>query len=855
MPPLVPEVIPLLCQALVAWIAWAYVLSLPRKTRAARWLAVGFAGHGAFAASYLLGVLVGPSEAWAIRFNLALYGGVAVAAFASVRVAYTFLARPFRRDERLATAAFGGALTLLAGGTAWAAAVIDVHLFPPLLYGYGVYLVAAALWTLTVHLRQARRFRHLGGTSASRRARRRSGTVGHLTVAGLVALLLGLSVLNALSTFGALPYQAIQVGSLVAELVIIVGLVVVFINHAPEPTTVQAKVVGVTLGATLALLGLASLALLRPGEVAAAAGNAIPTETAVRFVPDGAGGYRARPSRAAFAAGPGRAEIVVTDDDGLWPQGVVALPFAFPIDGRTYREVAVSPVPYLAFGANHTCDRVCLGITAAPRSGHPLVLPFALSADFEASGWPDLFVAPGRLDVVWTLVGLGGERSEHRATLFSDGAVEIAYRGPARHPTAGAAGLYLGSAAEAAFAGGLPASVPAGEGLVDAYGARYAALAHERTVRMVPLVLGGAGFALVLLPLFLRRGVLRPLAALLDGVERVDRGERDVHVAPGANDELGTLTRRFNTMTASLGAAERRLRQYAGRLEERVTERTRELEGSLAELEAAQGRLVQAEKLASLGRLTSGIAHEIKNPLNFVLNFAGLALDAVDDLRGALAEGHGEAVDDLLDDLALDAERIERHAVRADRVVQAMQLHARGAAGDRVPSDLNALLRLAAEGVGRAYSGRTGGDALAPVELDLDPEVGTVAVVPEGVLQVASSLLDNALYATACASSADPVRLTSRRRRGEVVVRVEDAGTGMDEETAGRVFEPFFTTKPAGEGVGLGLSLAYDVVTAGHGGQVEVESEPGVGTAFTVRLPAEAAPRADGRCAVTAGAD
>ena len=852
---LVPEVVPLVCQALMAGIAGAYVLSIPRKTRSAWWLVALFGGQVVFAVAYLLGMMSTWHEGWAIRFNIGLYAGVAIASFAAVRVSYTFLARPFRREERRASRVLGGALVVLLVFAFYAGVVAEAAMLAPLLYAYGVYLVAATLWALGVHVRQARRFRGLAAEASSRWSSRRRGAAGHVMMAGLVGILLMLSVLNALATVGVLPLVAIQYESLLVELVFVVGLVVAFINYAPEPTTVQAKLVGVSLGVVLGLLGVVSLTLLRSGEIAEAAGNTIPAEATVRFAPDGDGGYRVLAEAAAVAplAGARRAEPVPQEARRTWGEATVELPFAFRIGGEAHRAVTLSRVPYLAFDAPEPCGETCVGVNGGPSPDHPMVLAYVVTADYSMTEWPAVMATDDRVDVVWTLAGLDGRTSEHRATLWASGEVEIAYRGAEQHPRVGSAGLHPGGAdrVETSFAEALPASVAPGAALVDPYGARFRALAHRRTARVLPLVFGAAGFVLVLVPLFLRRGVLGPLAALLDGVERVDRGDRDVHVDPGANDEFGTLTRRFNTMTASLGAAEARLRQYAGELEGRVAERTRELEtanadladkhdaleASLAELHAAQDRLVQAEKLASLGRLTSGISHEIKNPLNFVTNFAGLAREAVDGLRAALADGDLDEARALLDDLALDTERIEHHGQRADRIVQGMQLHARGAGGARVPSELNDLLRLAAEGAARTHTARVGGDGLAPIVLDLASDVGAVPVVPEGVLQVTASLLDNALYATTASGTTTPVRLSSTRTDGGVEVRVSDSGAGMDADTLARLFEPFFTTKPPGEGTGLGLSLAYDIVTAGHGGQIEVDSRPGAGTTVTVRLP------------------
>ena len=193
-------------------------------------------------------------------------------------------------------------------------------------------------------------------------------------------------------------------------------------------------------------------------------------------------------------------------------------------------------------------------------------------------------------------------------------------------------------------------------------------------------------------------------------------------------------------------------------------------------------------------------------------------------------------MESLLADLVQNARTIQAHGARADGIVSAMQLHARGAAsGERIVTDLNALLRIAAEEASKRYPD------LPPIDLDLAPEVGEVAVAPEGVIQAVVNLLDNALYASRQSTQGDGepprVRLRSSRNGASVCVSVTDRGPGVAPEVRSRLFEPFFTTKPTGEGVGLGLSLAYSIVTAGHGGRLDVESRPGEGATFTATFP------------------
>ena len=286
--------------------------------------------------------------------------------------------------------------------------------------------------------------------------------------------------------------------------------------------------------------------------------------------------------------------------------------------------------------------------------------------------------------------------------------------------------------------------------------------------------------------------------------------------------------------TADLDAA----RREAEAARVRADQYAAGLEASLADLRRAQDRLVQQEKLASLGALTAGIAHEIKNPLNFITNFAALSREILDDLA---AEAGPAARAALLDDLRLNVTKVEDHGRRADAIVQAMMAHARGGSGRRRRVDLNELVEESATRALHAATARhpVPGPALV---FDLAPDAGAVEVVPEEVGRVVVNLVDNALGAVRQRADAEPegyaptVTVSTRRAADGVEVRVADNGPGMAEAVRARVFEPFFTTKAPGEGTGLGLSLSHDIVTRGHGGTLEVESVAGTGATFVVRL-------------------
>ncbi len=310
----------------------------------------------------------------------------------------------------------------------------------------------------------------------------------------------------------------------------------------------------------------------------------------------------------------------------------------------------------------------------------------------------------------------------------------------------------------------------------------------------------------------------------------------------------GTL--RLSRLRDRLQIRGEQLEARSGELERQQVE----LSASLGRLEQAQTQLVQQEKMASLGQLTAGVAHELKNPLNFVNNFAQLLVELLDDFEEEVREDEtrpvGEALDesaDLLDDLRSNAVKIREHGRRADGIIRSMLAHSRATPGPSRPAPLNSLLK---EYVGLAYHGMRAEHSGFNVDLQttLDPSVGDVVMVPEEMGRVFLNLLDNALQALRQRAAAEgdgfqPVLTVTSEAWGEggARVRVADNGTGIPDEARERVFEPFFTTKPTGEGTGLGLSLAYEIVVHGHAGELSVETADGVGTTFTVVLPGEGA--------------
>ena len=280
-----------------------------------------------------------------------------------------------------------------------------------------------------------------------------------------------------------------------------------------------------------------------------------------------------------------------------------------------------------------------------------------------------------------------------------------------------------------------------------------------------------------------------------------------------------------------------------------VDSRTVELRGAINNLKETQNQLVLSEKMASLGQLTAGIAHEIKNPLNFITNFAALSGDLTRDLRHELAaesdhveKARAVEIEGILKDLEQNVNKINEHGKRADSIVRGMLLHSRGKSGERLETDLNALL---AEYTNLAYHGMRAQDHTFNVKLEteFDPSIGKVNVVPQDLSRAFLNIVNNACYAandrrkTATNGFNPVVRVSARNLQDSIEIRVRDNGNGIPQSILEKIFNPFFTTKPAGAGTGLGLSLSYDIITQEHKGYIKVDTKEGEYTEFIIVIP------------------
>ena len=287
-------------------------------------------------------------------------------------------------------------------------------------------------------------------------------------------------------------------------------------------------------------------------------------------------------------------------------------------------------------------------------------------------------------------------------------------------------------------------------------------------------------------------------------------------------------------------------------LEKQVTERTSALNQSLENLKSTQSQLIQKEKMASLGELTAGIAHEIQNPLNFVTNFSEVSNELIDEMKDELVKGNNEDAIDIANDIKQNLEKITHHGKRADAIVKGMLQHSQSSTGQKEPTDVN---KLADEYLRLSYHGLRAKDNLfnAVMKTDFDKSIVKINIIPQDIGRVLLNLYNNAFYAVQQKQKEvasievtpfekvlplyEPTVSVSTKKKGDKIeIRVTDNGNGIPEKIVDKIFQPFFTTKPTGQGTGLGLSLSYDIVKA-HGGEIKVETKEGESSEFIIILP------------------
>jgi signal transduction histidine kinase len=286
--------------------------------------------------------------------------------------------------------------------------------------------------------------------------------------------------------------------------------------------------------------------------------------------------------------------------------------------------------------------------------------------------------------------------------------------------------------------------------------------------------------------------------------------------------------------------------QHRKKTNETLRQRNEKIENALHQLRSTQTQLIQSEKMASLGELTAGIAHEIQNPLNFVNNFSEVSNELIDEMKSELATGNLLLATEIANDVKQNLEKISHHGKRADAIVKGMLQHSRAATGKKEPTGINALadeyLRFAYHGLRAKHQ-----EFNATIQTDFDNSIGKISAVPQDMGRVLLNLYNNAFYAVAekqkkSIPGYQPLVTVITKRLGSplgdggrIEIKVTDNGNGIPQNIVDKIFQPFFTTKPTGQGTGLGLSLSYDIIKA-HGGEIKVETKDGDGSTFIIQL-------------------
>jgi signal transduction histidine kinase len=416
---------------------------------------------------------------------------------------------------------------------------------------------------------------------------------------------------------------------------------------------------------------------------------------------------------------------------------------------------------------------------------------------------------------------------------------------------------------------------------------------QELLLKLMLIIIGSAVFIAWIYPFILRVSLIKPLENLMKGIEKANQGNLEVEVPYGMLDEIGVVTNNFNLMVKSLKQSQNQLTAHANTLEQQVADRTSELRNSLNDLKSTQAQLIQSEKMASLGELTAGIAHEIQNPLNFVNNFSELNSELVKEIKQELIIGNEqlakgeieETINHLKNaievsrDIEANSEKINHHGKRAESIVKSMLEHSRKSSGIKELTDIN---KLCDEYVRLSYQGLRAKkkEFICDYKLDLDPNLPLVNVVTQDIGRVILNIINNAFQACNEKSQdlkkrieqekspmdTDPtlrslptgqeglelvsisggrgktekyqplISLATRNLDNLIEIKITDDGPGIPDSIKDKIFQPFFTTKPTGQGTGLGLSLAYDIIKA-HGGEINVKSEAGLGAEFIIQIP------------------
>jgi len=686
------------------------------------------------------------------------------------------------------------------------------------------------IWILVVLIRK-RRIMKLAGD-----ARRAASFLPYLLIP-LIASLSGFTRFLArehlISIETSLIFQMIVNASFV--LTFIVG----YVHYSSTRITVQVKLLAITLATVVTILASAFHAIYpTSASVKDLAEYTVHSNQAgIVFRPQSDGGYVAESHNGELAEHTGVA--VESKDYGYHPEQIG---FEFPFYGSSYDTIFISSLGMVGFDDSspfppQSDPSVSMGTLDQPRGffhAHPGIAIHSGSPTLE-SGSLHVVHTDSTFTVTWKNLFLSQYSSSEdepvsaQMILTVSGEVFFHYQNLKYQPFF--RGLYPGNQrlfnSFKHFENDLPIRAAAMTPLMEMQNLVSRTNQHEVSVPLLVIMLVSFGFVMAVFPLLFKTSLLTPLASLLSGVRSVNEGNLDTFVQVQSHDEIGLLTDHFNEMTVSLKGATQEL-------EDRVARRTEELSKSVEDLHATQAQLVQQEKLASLGSLTAGIAHEIKNPLNFVNNFAEVGVEMTQEVLDALQAGDTEEAESILKEMMENSGQIAKHGKRADSIVRSMMQHARGGTSVHENVDIAAFLE---ENINLAWHGRRAKDQSfqADVVREFSEDVGEVRIQPMEMGRVVLNLLNNAFDAVSGVENGT-VTVQAVGTKQSVTISVSDNGPGIPAAIREKIFEPFFTTKGTGEGTGLGLSLSYDIVTKGHGGTMIVQTSKSGGAEFVVTL-------------------
>ncbi len=611
------------------------------------------------------------------------------------------------------------------------------------------------------------------------------------------------------------------------------SLATAYLNHLSESSTFLVKLVGAALVTILSLLGVVG-SIVEPIYVAAYHnGNPIPDQRTLEFVPDRRGGYMVATIPFHFDAALGQ-PLALGDE----AHTVVPLGFSFPFYDRAWSETHVNDNGVISFGGPYNPLEILLRVAPIPYL-YPNIAALIMDLDTTAGGGIFQKSQAGRFTLTWHQVPEADTTQAHtmQLVLHQDGVIHVTFNGIQPRKSFGRTYVFgplvtgiqpgTGDIERIHFSEALPYTVEACCGVVEDYYRQFRSYLHQGMLPLAYLILGATILILVGFPLFFHASLVKPLLSLRDGVQRVNTGDLEVVVPVYFSDEIGTLAIAFNDMAVQL-------RDLVSNLEQRVAERTQELEQAYLQLQANQEALLLSEKMASLGRLTAGIAHEMNTPLAAVQTSLFELGNLVDEYRQSIGDAAVSGGDHqtIAAEMRQAVDISERSISRALSFIRSIKSQTRQIDGEE-QQRFNVV-----KVIGEAMLLLSHELLQANCQMVFDPQEENMELVGSavGFTQVVTNLISNAIDAS-IQNGGGLIKIELSSDGECLKLSVSDQGMGIPEEIHSKIFDPMFTTKPFGEAAGLGLTIVHDIVTEGYGGTINVESQVGEGATFLLRFP------------------